>query len=445
MTELALPALVIEEVELVETGPRLVLANRSPGPGETQVPIDSLLALELIDSGPTGVRLAGLRIWVGETLAVEGSTSPPILPPFAGPRSSLDQTSDSVRVVLHPVVPLESLALISMRVVAQTADGEAQLEAQYAFTVEDRTPPRLLAAQAVAPRQVKLAFDEEVEVPAGASFSFVPEGRPAVTLKVIAVSLDATLLWLTLDTELTPDVRYLVTVAGVSDSSGNEIMPPYDRAQLVGFRPAQPPGRRFDLWQMIPAHNRRDDQTGDLRGFIACLQEVVDLLLSDLDRWPQLFDLERAPERFLDLILRDLGNPFSFSLDLPTKRRLAAVLVELYRQKGTAPGIRNAVRFFLGVDITAIVPLAAEALVLGESELGVDWVMGPSHRFALYAFDVVVARALTQEERARLRHIVEYMRPAHTHFVTLVEPRPPEVPDHWELGESDLGETTALH
>ncbi|MCU0699586.1 MAG: barstar family protein [Myxococcaceae bacterium] len=36
--------------------------------------------------------------------------------------------------------------------------------------------------------------------------------------------------------------------------------------------------------------------TGDLFWFIACLQEVTDLLLADIDRWPDIFDLERAPE-----------------------------------------------------------------------------------------------------------------------------------------------------
>ena len=48
-------------------------------------------------------------------------------------------------------------------------------------------------------------------------------------------------------------------------------------------------------------------------------------------------------------------------------------------------------------------------------------------------------------ERQQLRAIVEYLKPAHTHFVDLVEPLPPVLPNHWELGLSDLGETTDLH
>ncbi|MFP2930688.1 hypothetical protein ACLESO_36915 [Pyxidicoccus sp. 3LG] len=103
------------------------------------------------------------------------------------------------------------------------------------------------------------------------------------------------------------------------------------------------------------------------------------------------------------------------------------------------------VRFFLGIEVRAISPFASDTLVLGESELGVDWVLGPSERFARYAFNVEVERLLSPAERQRLRTLVEYLKPAHTHFVDLVEPLPPVVPEHWELGLSELGETTTLH
>jgi phage tail-like protein len=236
-----------------------------------------------------------------------------------------------------------------------------------------------------------------------------------------------------------------VVVIGVADRNGNPVLPPFDAAAFQGFRPPRHPRRRFDLWSMLPKHNRRSDTTGDLARFIACLQEVVDLLLAEVDRFPDLWDIERAPSPFLDLILRDLGNPFPFDLDELSKRRLATVLVEMYRQKGTAVGIRNAVRFFLGIEIEAITGLASTALVLGESELGVDWELGPSDRFARYAFDVKVGRVLTPTERKHLRAIVNYMKPAHTHFVSLQEPTAPLIPDHWELGVSEIGLTTSLH
>ncbi|NOJ79781.1 phage tail protein [Myxococcus xanthus] len=54
-------------------------------------------------------------------------------------------------------------------------------------------------------------------------------------------------------------------------------------------------------------------------------------------------------------------------------------------------------------------------------------------------------RLLTPAERLRLRTLVGYLKPAHTHFIDLVEPLRPILPEHWELGLSELGETTTLH
>jgi len=53
--------------------------------------------------------------------------------------------------------------------------------------------------------------------------------------------------------------------------------------------------------------------------------------------------------------------------------------------------------------------------------------------------------ALTDTQRRQLRAVVDYMRPAHTHFVDLLEPGAPTTFDHWELGISELGASTDLH
>ncbi|RJS13751.1 phage tail protein [Corallococcus sp. H22C18031201] len=445
MASVELPALYVDTVSLLAEARRPLLLNRSPGPGEEDVLIDSALELELVDIGTDGIARAATRVWVDGVLAFEGGASPEVTPAFAGPLADVEQTADTLRVVLHPATPLASQASVSVRVVSATAGGAHLLDETYTFRVEDRTAPRLVGAQALAPKSVRLAFDEDVRVPLTARFTFTPRGAPAVPVAALIAAADGPLVHLVLDTEMTPDVLYEVLVDGVTDAHGNPALAPYHRASFTGFRPAQPPSRRFQLWDMLPGHNRRDDVTGDLRRFISCLQEVTDLLLADLDAFPDVFDLERAPEAFLDAILQDLGNPFAFELDVLARRRLASVLVDMYRQKGTALGLRNAIRFFLGIEVRAISPFASDTLVLGESELGVDWVLGPSERFARYAFNVEVERPLSPAERHRLRALVGYLKPAHTHFVDLVEPLPPILPEHWELGLSELGETTTLH
>lgn len=445
MAAIELPTLAIEVVAAVGAASRPLLTNRDPGPDESDVPLTSLIALEVVDPGTAGIDRKATRVWVDGALAFDGAASPEVADAFGGPRAGATEAPDTLRIVLAPRAPFASQARISVRVVSDTTGGGHPLDETYAFAAEDRTAPRLVAAVATAPRTVRLAFDEPVVVVDASAITITARDAPAVPLTVVEASAVDTLVEVMTGAEMTPDARYRVIAAGITDAHGNACVSPFDAVVVSGFRPARPATRRFDLWSMLPKHNRRSDVTGDLARFVACLQEVLDLLLAEADRFPDIFDLERAPAPFLDLILRDLGNPFPFELDELGKRRLAAVLVEMYRQKGTAVGIRNAVRFFLGIDIAAITALAATALVLGEAELGVDWELGPSDRFARYAFDVKVGRLLSTTERKQLRTIVEYLKPAHTHFVNLIEPLPPPSYDHWELGVSELGDTSLLH
>ena len=439
MPALELPELRVQEAQDADAVASPILINRDPAPGETGVPLDWLVALEVVDVRPEGMDLAATRVWVDGVLAFDAGP----LPGFDGPRAEVTQTADTLRIVLHPAALFESEAVVEVRVVSATASG-VTLDETYAFAAEDRTAPGVVGAQAVGQRTVRIGLDEPVLVTDPAGFAFEALDGPAVPVLAVEAAAEGAVVTVQLDTEMTADVRYRVVVTGVADASGNPVVAPNDRATFAGFRPQQPPGRRFDLWSMLPRHNRRDDATGDLRRFIACLQEVTDLLLADLDRTPDIFDLERAPEPFLDLILRDLGNPFAFDLDKLGKRRLASVLSEMYLQKGTAAGGVNAIRFFLGIDVE-VLPHTAGGLVLGESELGVDWVLGPSSRFALYAFNVRVARVLDDAGRRRIRAIVNLVRPGHTHFVSLLEPTAPPTIDHWVLGLSELGTETVLH
>jgi phage tail-like protein len=445
MPAIELPALYAHTVAAIVAVSRPLLVNRDPGPDETGVLLESAIALEVIDTGPDGIDRTATRVWVDGALAFDGGDVPEVQPSFDGPRAGVAETADTLRMVLDPVTPFASEAAVTVRVVSQTVGGAHGIDETYAFTAEDRTAPRVVVAQAVGQREVQIGFDEAVVITDPTGFHLEPLSFPAVSVAPAGASADGAVVSLSLDTEMTPDVAYRVVASGVSDTHGNPVLPPDDSTTFLGFRSPRPASRRFDLWTMLPRHNRRTDDTGDLWRFIACLQEVVDLLLAEVDRYPDIFDLERAPEGFLDLILRDLGNPFPFELDELGKRRLASVLVEMYRQKGTAIGIENAIRFFLGIDITAITPFTGTTLILGESELGVDWELGPSDRFARYAFDVEVDVPLSDTERRQIRAIVDYLKPAHTHFVDLIEPGVPPTFDHWELGISELGETALLH
>lgn len=428
-----LPLLRLSALAATKTSNAIVVINRDPYPDEEGVPLVSELHMELAALDGSGIDPNALEVIVGGRLAVENGNP---TPGFNGTGAGTATTLDGVKLRLVPVAPFESLAQIEVRVRARTRAG-APLDTSYGFTIEDRTAPKLLQALAIGPRVLRLHFDEAVELdPADVTLEAL--SNPAITPNVTEVHRDEGTLELVLSTEMSPDVRYRVSLGpGVVDLNDNAILAPYNTSEFIGWRPSTPSRRRFDLWLMLPNHNRKADQTGDLRAFVDCLQEIVDLLLADIDAWTDIIDLERAPAPFVDLILQDLGNPFAFDLTLPQRRRLAATLVEMHRYKGTAKGIIDMVRFFLGLDIT-IETYADETLVLGVSSLDVDWILGTTSQFARFAFDVRVERILSDVERHQLREIVEYLRPVNTIFANLHEPLPPPPDNAWVLGQSEL-------
>jgi phage tail-like protein len=441
--ELAALTLAGLDAVALSTGP--ILLNRDPAPDEAGVPRASLIALEVTAVGGDAVDPWSVRVWVAGALAFDGSAATPIAPAYAGAGSGVTSTPPTVRVVLAALASLPSAATLSVRVVASSSKGASRVDETYSFTVEDISPPVVVAALSTGPRSVRAVFDKAVTLAAGATFTLAPLSTPAVQGAVISAVPSGANVDLALAEPLTPAISYAVTAIGVADARGHVLASSGSTASFTSFRPPRPPNRRFDLASMLPKMNRRADASGDLAAFIACIQEVTDWLLADLDALPDLIDIERAPEWMLDRILADLGNPFTFDLTELEKRKLAAILVGIYQLKGTAPGIKNAVRFFVGLDDLTITALTATTLVLGESELGVDWELGPSTRFAKYAFEATVSRVLTDAERASVQALVRYMKPAHTHFVALNEPVVAAVFNGWEIGTSELGVSTILN
>jgi len=221
----------------------------------------------------------------------------------------------------------------------------------------------ILSATPLSSRRVRVMFAEDgVAAPTSdesaltvGNWALSPdEPLPGYTPEVASVEAvelsggGVTGVVLTAGADLTPGIVYLVRVVSVSgiveDESAN--------VEIFTSLPlAFPAGRDIDLAAMVPAINLREDGTEELARFVACLQEPINLLWGDVDRWVEIFDCDLAPEQFLDLMLRDLGSPFAFADDLAVveKRRLCHLLVQIYQLKGTAKGLQAAILFFMGV------------------------------------------------------------------------------------------------
>lgn len=439
-----LPGVYIDRVVLDTSTARPILLNRDPEPNEIGAPLSAGLAFDLVDIGAAGIDTSALQVFVDGVLALSGTS---FQTGFSGALSA--PQTDTYRVSVVPGVPWASNMLVTVRVVAQTVGGVGQIDQTYTFTTVNLTPPEIVSAFAPGEKVVWVRFSEPLGVGATTVSNYVislVSGAPAVTPAILSSSLAVDVVTLALDMELTPGAVYAVTATDVEDLLGNAVAAPTNTSTFLGFIPQIPAGRVFNLWRQLPQLNRVEDVSGDLKAFVGCMQEVTNLLLSKLDRFGDILDPDFAPEAWLDLMLADLGNPFSFLLSAIEKRRLVQTLVAIYREKGTDDGIVNAIRFFLGIETTITTPAWPTGLLgLGKAKIGSTLILSSGSLTDWLTFVVHVPRSLSDDEFAKMDAIVDYMKRAECHYriATPSAPAPPAT-TFWKLGTSRLGIETTL-
>ncbi len=317
----------------------------------------------------------------------------------------------------------------------------------------------VVSATAVERKKVRVLFDQDVKQVSAtladdslnpANYTFLRQNQPVNTAQFLpvassVVAIDTDLVEITVDDELSFGLDYRVEVRNVESVGADPMDALAFFADFTAFQPLVPATREFNYIDFFPKVLVGLDSTGDLQKWASIIQDCLDSFLAEMDLFTETMDIDKAPSKFLDMLLYDLGNPFNFDLSDLDKRRLARLLVSIYKQKGTEPGVQNMVRFFLGIELVDIVEHLEDCWSLGEAELGFDTILCAGSGFDRFSFDIIVDRTLTQFEKDSIRTIVDYMKPAHTHFVNLIEPASPLFVNHWELGLSDLGVTTVLH
>ena len=236
MATIELPALYVNNVIALAALSRPLLICRDPGPGETDVPLDTAIALELVDTESSGISRGDTQIWVDGVLAFEGEAAEEIKPGFNGPRADIVETSDTLRLVLDPLAVFESQAEVTIRVVTATNDGQT-LDETYSFFAEDLTRPKLVAAQAIGQKSVRLSFDESVMVTSPNGFSVEPLEFPAVSPAVVDAVASGTVL----EVRHHAEVGKVVRIADEGTVVVRCVFP-VGRFHLLGIEPIHAPG-----------------------------------------------------------------------------------------------------------------------------------------------------------------------------------------------------------
>lgn len=204
--------------------------------------------------------------------------------------------------------------------------------------------------------------------------------------------------------------------------------------------------REYTLKSSLPKREVTPDLETVLNEFDGELQDIF----TDIKKFPDIRNPELMPAVLLDIYL--IHHGILLSRDFPgltlsdlQKRKLAVLVVPLLRQKGTAPGIENAIRIILSIEAKVISPYNVDKWKIGKSKLGVDTNLFTTtvvNKAPLYNFNIRVFVPLTPELEAAIRIIAEFMKPIHTHLIDIVQDA--TVTQFWQIGRSKLGTNTNL-
>lgn len=435
----------------------LDLVNRFPHPNQVEVPEDMVSwVFTVIDFTGTGLDLNATTIEIEGVIVYTGGAQ---VAPYTVATASVGPggVGTEFTVTVDPSEPLFqfiSEQQVSVKVVTATNAPVKTLTEVYVFNIADTIVPVISTVAMQDKKTLRVEFDDDMVMDTTVFGALNTENYqvrpnestvPAVTMEVVAVTqVSSTTVDLAFDIESSFEKQYDLTVSNtVQDTNGNTIDADGRMVEFTSFSPNFPEDRDFQLANMLPSLNIKEDDTGDLEKFLGIFQDMTDLLLCEVDEFSEIFDPDVCPLAFLDAMLMDLGNPFDFiALTEIDKRRLVRILVEVYQQKGTADGIMNAVRFFLEVEVE-IVPVNSTAFwLIGQDLLGVTTFLAPPIGSPLwYSFDIVSEDVLTADQRDKILKIADYMKPAHEHILSIIEPEPPVTPIDgcWTISDTVLG------
>ena len=95
------------------------------------------------------------------------------------------------------------------------------------------------------------------------------------------------------------------------------------------------------LFDLLPPLYRIEDASGDLAAFLQVPAPTLDDLKEKIDRFPEIFDVDRCEDRFLPYLSSLVGLPFDGTGNPTAQRRLIKEAVPIYRRKATIPAIRR--------------------------------------------------------------------------------------------------------
>jgi len=183
--------------------------------------------------------------------------------------------------------------------------------------------------------------------------------------------------------------------------------------------------------QYLPGiYQDADEENADfLQRFLLISQQLTSGIEERLEFLHEFFSPRTTPEKFLPWLGSWLAMPLLEGWDEEKRREILQRTPELYRLRGTAAGLKLALRLF--ADVKAEIREGEwpyPGMVIGKSStIGIDTTLSPPV-FISQCFSVLLPDKKNEVPREKLRTVhalVETEKPAHAHYAVVFEETEP--------------------
>lgn len=424
-----LPCMVLDGVVIDETVTDIAFENRFPYPNQTSVP-SALPTWEFdyANYDTVSVPSADLVITVNSVVIYTGGGD------VFGTTVISAATARRNRVVITPsgAGPWNTPGVNGLQTIVIAGPGG--ISGTWSWNQALEVPPVIGRAIALGGSLIEVEFTADMDggedVLDPGAYDLFPNVTPAFPPEVTAVTrVNAMTYRLTLDDNITFRVPYTLTVSKTMTDATGELFADGLRSYVVGALEFIRDNRVFDVFEMFPRFNRCNDPDNELLHLSRVIQDIFGQILHRIDSFPSVLDPRTAPLATVCDMLSDFGNDNMFTFDMTEaeKRQLVLEIARFQEQVGTEPGMEDAIRFFLGLDVEIVTRADSISWTLGISLLGDGTILAPpplSDRWLTIWVKLpagVLITDLSAQDASRAAAVVRVMSGANAKYGGIIE------------------------
>lgn len=173
------------------------------------------------------------------------------------------------------------------------------------------------------------------------------------------------------------------------------------------------------LYEKLPAIYRLEDKTTFLKRFLELFGDVLDGLEDTVYGFHHQLNALRCDEKFLPWLASWVALTLDEGWDTEKRRALIGRAIQLYRRRGTIPGIQEFVEVYTGLKPDIKEEFGQGWRVGLRSTLGIDTRVYGTWEENAHRFWVIINlfENIAEELFNKVKQVVEENKPAHTQVV----------------------------